>query len=134
MKPSVSGVAVQGLVALVLAVTLSVGGWWTLVSPWAFQHVHIGVMWALNIIPATAGVLTGRGSVEYFMGAAVKPCDFCTPTEHLVNYLALAIPAYIFVFTLVVAALRWRRRRRLISGSGVELNAAADTNPHRVRP
>ncbi len=119
MNPSVRIQATRGLIAIVLAAILSVGGWWTLVSPWAFRHLHVSVIWALNIIPAAAGVLIGRGSSDHFLASTLKPCDFCTPMDHLVNYLTLAIPAYVVALVLVAAAVRWARGRRRVTRSVV---------------
>ena len=101
-----------GVLVIALAAILSLAGCWTLVSPWAFRHLHVSIIWALNIIPATAGVIIGRGSPDHFLAAALKPCDFCGPADHLANYLGLAIPAYIAAFVIVAVVARLLRRRR----------------------
>jgi hypothetical protein len=112
MNGSLRTRATSALIVVVLATILSVGGWWTLVSPWAFRHLHMSIIWGLNIIPASAGVLVGRRSPDHFLASTLKPCDFCGPIDHLANYLALAIPAYLAVFLIVAVAAHWVRMRR----------------------
>jgi hypothetical protein len=112
MKRSLRTRAAQAVSVVVVATILSVAGWWTLVSPWAFRHIHVGIIWVLNIIPASAGVVIGRGSPDHFLASSLRPCDFCRTIDHLANYLALAIPAYLVVFTIVAVAVHRVGRRR----------------------
>jgi hypothetical protein len=99
------------LAVIAIATLLSLVGWWLLVSPWAYAHLHSSGAWIFNIVPASAAYLVNRGSHGHFLVAPMDGCDFCSPGGHLRNYLTLAIPAYtvvIAVGSLVVAAVRRR--------------------------
>jgi hypothetical protein len=101
------------LVALALALLLSLAGFWLLVSPWAFQHVHPSAAWVFNTVPATAAYILGQRDSDHFLGAVLKPCDFCLPQDHLINYLLLAVPSHAaavigIAFLFRVARSRWR--------------------------
>src|SRR5687767_15016510 len=86
--------AVNMAVAFGVAFLLSATGFWLLVSPWAFRHVHPSAIWVFNIVPATAAFILGRRDSDHFLAGVLKPCDFCLPQDHLINYLLLAVPAH----------------------------------------
>jgi hypothetical protein len=105
--------AVSLVVAVGLAFLLSFTGFWLLVSSWAFQHLPPSAVWAFNIVPATAAFILGRRSSDHFLAGVLKPCDFCLPQDHLVNYLLLAVPAHTIAvagIALLVRTVRSRRR------------------------
>jgi membrane associated rhomboid family serine protease len=109
---SKTAVNVLKLVAVIAtAPVLSLVGWWLLVSPWAYQHVHQSAAWVFNIVPATAAFLINGGSNGHFLVATLDPCDFCSPREHLQNYLTIAIPAHTAAILVGVFAASVVRRR-----------------------
>ena len=111
--------AVSLVIAFGLALLLSVAGFWLLVSPWAFRHLHPSAVWVFNIVPATAGLILGRRSSDHFLAVVLKPCDFCLPHDHLINYLLLAVPAHTVAVIGIAFLFRTARSRGRVSPSVV---------------
>ena len=103
------------MVAFGLAFLLSLTGFWLLVSPWAFRHLHSSAVWVFNIVPAAAAFILGRRGSDHFLSGVLKPCDFCSPQDHLINYLLLAVPAHTVAVIGIAFLFRIARRRRRLS-------------------